>query len=122
MESETSILNDVKLHLGIDPYDEAFDIPIIDDINATFMILWQLGVGKVFFIESAEDTWSSYLGTHEDLGAVKPYIYMRVRLMFDPPQNGTLLDSLKNQIAEFEWRLNAAVDASTTFQEDTTSE
>lgn len=114
-----SILNDVKVHLGVEPSDDAFDTPIIDDINATFMILWQLGVGPVYSITDANNKWSEYLGENKDLEAIKPYMYMRVRLMFDPPQSGTLTDALKSQIAEFEWRLNVECDYRDSFTKTT---
>jgi len=37
---------------------------------------------------------------------VKTYVYLRVRFIFDPPTTSYLLEAMKEQIKEFEWRLN----------------
>lgn len=83
-------------------------------INSVFTILWQLGIGPVggYFINDDTATWSSYLGARNDLNAVKTYIYLKLRLMFDPPQNSFLVDSIQKQCTELEWRLNVEVDPS----------
>lgn len=102
-----SILNSVKKKLGIQEDYTHFDEDIIMDINSTFMILNQLGVGpdEPFVVTDEDDLWEDFIdGTN--LEAVKSYTYMKVRLMFDPPTSGFLVDSLNKQIAEFEWRLN----------------
>lgn len=115
---ENSILTDVKAHLGITQDDESFDTILVDDINTTFMILYQLGVGPVFSISGKDSTWKDYLKDQSDLTAIRTYLYMRVRLMFDPPQNGSVLEALKSQIAELEWRLHIACDPRNTFSEE----
>lgn len=103
-----SILTEIKKLLGIEEDDTSFDKDIILDINTVFMILNQLGVGPVsgFRILDKQATWTSFLGTRIDIEGIKTYIYLKVRLMFDPPQAGPLIDAIKNQIAELEWRLN----------------
>lgn len=120
MTTNESILNDVKLHLGLEPDDTAFDVQIIDSINTAFMVLWQLGVGPVYTVTDANDKWSDYKTDAEDLAAIKTDVYMRVKMIFDPPQNGTLMQAMKDQIAEYEWRLNAACDPRDTFDEEET--
>lgn len=108
---ENSILNDVKKLLGILPDYTEFDQDVIIDINSVFNILYQLGVGPAgFSISDSSTTWSAYIGDSTQLNMVKTYIYLKVRLMFDPPPSSALTSSIEKQIAELEWRLNAQVD------------
>lgn len=109
---KTSILLSIKKLLGIEPEYEHFDTELILNINSVFMILNQLGLGPIegFVIESKEDTWDSFLLDRKDLESVKTYIYLKVRLMFDPPQMGYLVESINKQCQEFEWRLNVQVE------------
>lgn len=104
----TSILTSTKKLLGIEADQTVFDTDIIFSINAAFSTLSQLGVGPVngFAIEDDSTTWDTYLGTNLDLSAVKIYVYLRVRLIFDPPTTSYLIESLKEQAKELEWRLN----------------
>lgn len=106
-----SILASVKQMLGVTEDYDAFDLDIITDINATFMILNQLGVGPKggFVISGNDETWPM-LTDREDLSAIQTYVYMRVRLMFDPPSNSFIVESFNKQIAEFEWRLRLEVE------------
>lgn len=108
VDPKFSILTSVKKLLGIQEEDESFDVELILDINSIFMILNQLGLGpeKGFFIEDKEDAWTDFLKDRNDLNAVKTYIYLKVRLMFDPPQMGYLVDSINKQCQELEWRIN----------------
>lgn len=101
-----SILNSVKKKLGIQEDYTHFDEDIIIDINSVFMILNQLGVGpdEPFTIEDEDAYWEDFIDNAR-IEAVKSYMYMKVRLMFDPPTSGFLVDSLKKQIDELEWRM-----------------
>lgn len=105
---EESILNTIKKLLGITEDNKDFDTDIIVDINSVFMILKQLGVGpnEGFKIEDDSSTWDEYIDNEADLEAVKSYIYLRVKIMFDPPLNGTVTDALNSVKDELEWRLN----------------
>lgn len=111
-----SILESIKKMLGIGENYEHFDAEIIMHINSVFMILTQLGLGPEtgFRITDREDTWDLFLEDRIDLEAIKSYIFMKVRLMFDPPQMGYLVDSLVKQCTEFEWRLNVQIESSLT--------
>lgn len=109
---EESILVSVKKLLGIlDAYTD-FDVDIIMHINSTFTILTQLGVGpsEGFMITDKTSTWGEFISDPAELNLVRTYVYQRVRLMFDPPTSSMLLDALKEQIREFEWRMNVAED------------
>lgn len=103
-----SILNSVKKNLGLDPEYKAFDQDILMHINTVFSILHQLGVGPDtgFFIEDDEATWAYFIGERANIHSVKTYVYLRVRLLFDPPATSFVIDSMQKQITELEWRLN----------------
>lgn len=107
-----SILNSTKKALGIGADYDAFDADILMHINSVFSTLQQLGVGPAggFRIEDDVPTWSSYLGEDPRYNAVQSYVYLRVRLLFDPPGTSYLIDSLKKQAEELEWRLNVAAE------------
>jgi hypothetical protein len=105
----TSILESVKKILGIDAAYLAFDPDITIHINSVFATLNQLGIGPTegFMIEDDEATWDDFLGSDLRLNNVKSYVYLRVRMLFDPPTTGYLIDAMKEQIKEMEWRINA---------------
>ena len=110
-----SILTSVKKMLGIAEEYEHFDPDIIMHINSVFMILTQLGVGppEGFMIEGEDATWSEYISggkTSESIEAVKTYVFVRVRLMFDPPQSSAVIESMNRIISELEWRLNISAE------------
>ena len=107
-----NILDSIKKLLGIDEMDLNFDQELIMHINSVFMVLNQLGVGPVngFKISSNDEVWADFVGTRLDIESVKSYIYLKVRLLFDPPQNSFLVDSISKQIDEHEWRLQAQVE------------
>lgn len=107
-----SILVSVKKMLGIAQDDTNFDSDIILYINSVLMILNQLSLGPEtgFMITGADETWVQLLGDRKDVEGVKAYIYLKVKLMFDPPSTSFVLESIKQQITELEWRLNVQVD------------
>ena len=109
-----SILTSIKKLLGIAEDYTHFDNDIIIHINSVFMALTQLGVGpsEGFYIEDKSIEWSDYIVDPNKLQAVKTYMYLKVRLVFDPSSVGSsTLASYERQITELEWRLN--VDAET---------
>ncbi len=108
-----SILTSTKKILGIDEAYTAFDPDIITHINSVFTTLNQLGVGpgNGIVIEDDDDLWSTYFSPEMGLSAVKTYVYLRVRLLFDPPTTSYLITALNEQIRELEWRLNVQVDS-----------
>lgn len=107
-----SILTSIKKLLGIAEADESFDTDIIMHINTTLFKLNQIGVGPTegFSIEDKSTLWSDFVGSRKDIEAIKSYTYLNVRLIFDPPQMGYLVDAIKEQIKEHEWRLNVQVE------------
>lgn len=109
---DDSILDSIKKILGMPPAYDAFDTDLVIHINSVFGILAQLGVGPEggFSISDNTTLWKSYLGDSKDLEMVKSYIALKVRLIFDPPTTGAVMDAMKEQIREYEWRLNVQVD------------
>lgn len=103
-----SILSDVKKTLGIEEDYQAFDVDILMHINTVFSTLNQLGIGPDagFMIEDSTPTWDDLLDDDLRLNSVKSYIYLRVRLLFDPPATSYLIEAMRKQVEEFEWRLN----------------
>lgn len=93
--------------LGIESQYTHFDQDVIFDINTVLMTSNQIGVGPEtgFLITGASETWKDLLGERTDLEAVKSYIYLKVRLLFDPPSSSFVLDAMQRQAAEIEWRL-----------------
>lgn len=107
-----SILTSVKKMLGIPEDYEHFDADIIMHINSVFMILTQLGVGPAegFTIMDEDAIWSDFIQDKKTIESVKSYMYLKVRLLFDPPLSSAVIDSMNRLISELEWRLNVAVD------------
>ena len=104
----SSILNDVKKMLGITEDYTHFDLDIIAHINSVLGILAQVGVGsaKGFLITGPNETWADFLKDSDDmLYMVKSYVYLRVKLLFDPPTVSSTLESYNRSISELEWRL-----------------
>lgn len=106
--SQKSILDDIKKLLGLSKDDTSFDDDITIHINTVFMALNQLGVGpeKGFRISDSSKKWVDYISDEMDLEAVKTYIYLKVKLVFDPPLSSTVIEAYKQAASEIEWRLN----------------
>lgn len=107
-----SILTSIKKMLGIPENYTHFDMDLIMHINSVLAILTQLGVGpnSGFSIDDVSDEWSDFIPEEYNLEQIKSYVYMKVRLMFDPPQSSAAMDSMKNLVSELEWRINVTVD------------
>lgn len=103
-----SILNSTKKILGIDADYTVYDLDVMTFINSAFGTLHQLGIGPVdgFAIIDASSEWVDFLGADKRLNAVKQYVFLKVKLMFDPPDTGYLVSAYEKQILEHEWRLN----------------
>lgn len=107
----SSILNDVKHSLGLLPEDTSFDVTIVNSINTYLNTLNQLGVGPAlgFQITGPTETWAQFFD-NVLLNSVKSYLYLRVRLIFDPPATGFTEASFARQIQEMEFRILSETD------------
>ena len=108
-----SILTSVKKMLGIAEDYEHFDTDIIIHINSVLSILTQLGVGPEngFSITDKSATWSDFASDMSKIEGVKSYVYMKVKLLFDPPLGSAVIESMNRLISEFEWRINVAAES-----------
>lgn len=107
-----SILTSIKKMLGIAEEYEQFDQDLIMHINTVLTILTQMGVGPNtgFTIVDKSANWSEFLSNKLYLESVKTYVYLKVRLVFDPPLSTAVMEAMKQMINELEWRLLTAVE------------
>ena len=116
VDPKNSILTSIKKLLGITESCTDFDTDIIMHINTVLMTLNQLGVGtEGFQIEDKNAVWSEFIDPNK-LAATKSYVYLRVKLLFDPPLNSAIIEAIKESIRELEWRLNVRVESE--FEDD----
>lgn len=114
MEMIASILNSVKKDIGIGSDYDHFDPEIITAINTAFSTLNQLGVGPSSGFSISDDTteWSDYISDPDSptLGFVKTYVSKKAKMLFDPPTSSALMEAMKENIKELEFRINVEVD------------
>lgn len=102
---ENSILTSTKKVLGIAVGYTAFDEDIMMHINSTFSTLNQMGIGvEGFSISNATPVWATFTPTG-DYHMIRSYVFLKVKMLFDPPGTSFLLSAMEKQIQEFEWRL-----------------
>ena len=112
-----SVLTSTKKMLGIPAEYDAFDLDIIIHINSVLSTLYQLGVGLAYDqteVEDADTVWTDILTVQKNLVMIKSYVWLRVRLLFDPPATGFATDSYERQIKELEWRITVAASSTPT--------
>ncbi len=115
-----SILISIKKLLGIAEEYEHFDSDIMIHINSVFSILNQLGVGpeEGFAIKDKTAAWSDFIQGERNIESVRSYVYLKVKLLFDPPLSSAVMESINRSISELEWRLHVAVDTKNMDQEE----
>ena len=108
-----SILESIKERIGIATDDDSFDTDIVDLINSAFADLNDIGVGPSdgFSISNKSDSWDDFVEDVRVLSSVKDFIYLTVKLTFDPPTQSALLTSMENRLKKLEWRLNVKCDS-----------
>lgn len=106
--NNSSILVSIKKLLNVEETDDSFDTDIGMLINNEFMTLHQLGIGpdEGFSITDADTKWADFSSDKTLIETVKMYVYMKVRMIFDPPASSVVADAFNSQIRELEWRLN----------------
>lgn len=104
---EASILTTVKKSLGLDDAYTAFDLDILLFTNSVFSTLNQIGVGPVngFQIEDKSATWEDFLRDDPRLNNVKAFVYLKVRMLFDPPATSFAIAAMETQAKELEYRI-----------------
>ena len=108
-----SIIVTIKKMLGLDDAYTPFDTDVIIDINAAVMTLCQMGIGpkEGFEVNDYDQTWDQFLTNKVMLGAVKTWVYLQVKMMFDPPTNSFLMDAMKQQSDQILFRLNVQAES-----------
>lgn len=104
-----SILTSVKKSLGLAEDYVAFDSDVTMFINAALSTLNQLGIGppEGFSITDKTVTWTDFLTEdHKKFNNVQQYVYLKVKIIFDPPANYHAAAAIEKLITELEWRLN----------------
>lgn len=109
---DNSILTTIKKLLGLPEEVEHYDMDIIVHINSTLFTLSQIGVGPTngFSISDKDAVWSDFVSSEQNLEAIKSYIFIKVRILFDPPASSAALNALTEAAKEYEWRLQVATD------------
>ena len=115
MNEESSILVTIRKMIGGDTASTEFDMDLIIAINSAISTLYQLGIEKLrggegFSITGETETWDDLLGEYMHVDLIKGYVYLKTRLLFDPPQNSFLVNSIQDQIKEMEWRITVAIE------------
>lgn len=106
--NDQSILMSIKKMLNIDEEDRSFDTDVGMLINNEFMTLCQLGIGpsEGFSITDADTVWTDFSNDKTLIETVKTLVFLKVRMIFDPPASSVVADAYKMRISELEWRLN----------------
>lgn len=108
-----SILKDIRKLLGVGPDCDHYDTDIIIHINSVFATLQQVGIGPktIFSIEDEYATWYDFLVDESiDLNSVKTYMFLKVKMFFDPPASSFVLEAMNRQATELEYRMNCYVE------------
>lgn len=104
-----SILSTIKKLIGgIAEDDDHFDVDIITHINSVFLELSQIGIGpeEGFSISDKTSTWDEFIEPGTIQNAVRTYVYLKVKLIFDPPSSSFVVESINKILEKLEWRLN----------------
>lgn len=104
-----SILNSVKEQLGLGSAYAPFDAEIKTFINTALADVSQFGVGPEtgYMIQAGTETWSDFMGTDKRFNHVQTYVFLKVKILFDPPATSHVLTAIEKQITEMGWRINA---------------
>lgn len=113
MAEPGTILSDIKKMIGPSADYDYFEPELIIHINTALNVLKQLGIGPedgFSITKDGNETWEDFLGDHSNIQMVKSYVYLKVKMIFDPPSSSTIAEAYKSAIDEFEWRGNVDVE------------
>lgn len=112
-----SILLTIRKMIGPSASYDVFDTDLIVHINTAFSRLCQLGVGPKtpFKIVDATATWDDFVNSDAEgfygrsaadaIADITQYIYLKTRMIFDPPASATVANAYQAQIDTLEWTL-----------------
>ena len=109
ISNNDSILTTVKKLIGLDEEYDAFDQDILIYINSILFELEQIGLKSKegFVLSDKTAVWLDYTDNERILNVLKPYVYLKTKLLFDPPTSSIAMNALEMQISEYEWRINS---------------
>lgn len=105
---EDSILKSTKKILNIPEDYNAFDLEVLTMINSAFSDLNDLGVGPKagFVVNDDTSVWSDFTEDVVQQNSIRTYVYLKARLLFDPPATSFHIKAMEDQIKELGWRIN----------------
>lgn len=110
-EQNENILLTIKAMLGLGENQNEFDQELMIYINGALFTITELGVGDpTFQIKTGDEVWNDFLKDQDDVNIIKEIVYLRVRLIFDPPSSQFVADALQKKLDEDEWRLIVEVE------------
>ena len=118
IELDESILSSIMKRVGVDPEDNSvasYKEDLMQAINTALVSLTQAGIGPNtgFRVTSIDATWTDFFGDAvENVDNAKDYVYMRCRLVFDPP-TAAVVDSYIKMMEECLWRCNITAEGLT---------
>lgn len=106
-----SILDTICEMLGPSSTYGAFQTDLIVLINTVFNFLRQIGCGPAdgFEITGPTETWDQFVDD-KNLNMVKTFVYIKVKLAFDPPASSATIEVLNKLADEIEFRIRAECD------------
>lgn len=110
-QNTNSILDSTKKLLSIPLESDYFDHDVLTYINSAFSTLKQLGakIPSDFYVSDSTSNWDDIGGNPDVIPHIRSYVYLKVRMIFDPPTGG-VKEAYDNQIKELEWRINSEDD------------
>lgn len=100
---------------GMEGTNSYYNLDLLVHINTFLIDLYQVGIGERGFVITEDTTWEDYL--HTDVGylsAVKDYLYMQTKLVFDPPASSAAQNALKETSERILYRLREQIDCTDT--------
>lgn len=112
-EEYPGILDSVKKWIGPSVDYDYFDSDILMHINTFFAVLAQCGIGPADgFTVTETSKWEDFYPEGGNvLAMAKEYVQLRTRLVFDPPSSSFVIDLLKKNAEEMEWRMYIQTDS-----------
>ena len=119
---EDSILLSVAKYIGLPEDYSVFDPDLVMHINSELSTLAQIGAvpDTGFVITGSDETWDDLFDATDAVGGlpytrnsvqfVKEFVFIRAKIIFDPPQSSFVLKSLEDKANELMFRIEVATD------------
>lgn len=105
-----TILEDVRKVIGGGLIDHYFDEQICMHINTEIFTLDQLGVVINHVVVNDETKWTEVIPDIKEFEAIKTWLGLKVRLIFDPPTSSYVMESITSNLNELEFRIQTKAD------------